>query len=350
MGKKEAIVMKRGFRTTVLRRGMAVSCVLLILLLLQGFASLAAPPKAFPKRIMLPNGFQPEGIATGRGTDFFVGSLGRLADDGMTTIGGAIYKGDLRTGQGQILVPSEAGRMALGLAVDPRTNYLFVAGGPFGNATVYDAATGATVAEYQLTTAPFLTTLVNDVIVTRQAAYFTDSFRPFLYRVQLGPGGALPDPVVVQEIPLGGDFVHVPFEINANGIDATPNGKRLVVINYYLGTLYRVSPATGVAAQIDLGGDTLSYGDGILLDGKTLYVMQNEFNHIAVVDLAPDLLSGSVVRQITDPDFKIPTTIAEFGSHLYAVNARFDVAPPPLPGNPPADPNLEYDVIKVPKR
>jgi sugar lactone lactonase YvrE len=323
----------------------------LILLLLQGFASLAAPPKAFPKRIMLPNGFQPEGIATGRGTDFYVGSLGRLADDGVTTIGGAIYKGDLRTGQGQVLVPSEAGRMAIGLAVDRRTNYLFVAGGPFGNATVYDAATGATVAEYQLTTAPFLTNLINDVIVTRQAAYFTDSFRPFLYRVPLGPGGALLDPAMVQEIPLGGDFDHVPGQINANGIDATPNGKWLVVVNYHLGTLYRVEPDTGMAVQIDIGGDTLPYGDGILLDGKTLYVMQNEFNHIAVVDLAPDLLSGTVVRYITDPDyFKVPTTIAEFGSNLYAVNSRFDVAPPPLPGNPPADPNLEYDVIKVPKR
>jgi hypothetical protein len=228
--------------------------------------------------------------------------------------------------------------------------YTFVAGGPFGNATVYDSATGATLAEYQLTTAPFLTTLVNDVIVTRQAAYFTDSFQPFLYRVPLGPAGALPDPGVVQEIALGGDFDHAPGQINANGIDATPNGKWLVVVNYSLGTLYRVEPDTGTAVQIDLGGDTLPYGDGILLDGKTLYVLQNEFNHIAVVDLEPDLLSGTVVRQITDADyFKIPTTIAEFGNDLYAVNARFDVAAPPLPGNPQADPNLEYDVIRVSK-
>jgi sugar lactone lactonase YvrE len=279
-----------------------------------------------------------------------VGSLGRLAADGVTTIGGAIYKGDLRTGEGQILVPPSAGRIAIGLAVDTRSNYLFVAGGPFGNAFVYDAATGAALAEYQLTTAPFLTTLVNDVIVTREAAYFTDSFRPALYRVPLGPAGALPDPGVVQEIPLGGEFVHVPGLINANGIDATPDGKWLVVINLDLGTLYRVDPGTGHATLIDLGGATVPGGDGLVLDGKTLYVMQNLSNQIAVVDLAPDLLSGTVVRQITDPDFfKVPTTIAGFGSDLYAVNARFDVAPPPLPGNPPADPNLEYDVIKVPK-
>jgi hypothetical protein len=323
----------------------------LILLLLQGVSTFAAPSETFPKQILLPNGFQPEGIATGRGTDFYVGSLGRLAADGLTVVGGAIYKGDLRTGEGQILVPSSAGQMAIGLAVDTRTNYLFVAGGPFGSARVYDAATGATVAEYQLTTQPFLTNLVNDVIVTRQAAYFTDSFRPVLYRVPLGPGGALLDSAVPQEIPLGGEFDHVFGQFNANGIDATPNGKWLVVVNSFLGTLYRVDPGTGLAMLIDLGGDTVPAGDGILLDGKRLYVMQNTLNQIAVVELAPDLLSGTLVRVITDPDFfKIPTTIAGFGSDLYAVNARFDVAAPPLPGSQPADPNLEYDVIKVPKR
>ena len=146
--------MKRGIRTTSLRRAIVAASVLLVLLLLQGFSALAAPPETFPKRILLPNGFQPEGIATGRGTDFYVGSLGRLDEDGVTTIGGAIFKGDLRTGQGQVIVPSEAGKMAIGLDVDLRTNYLYVAGGLFGNAFVYDAATGAAIVEVQLTTAP----------------------------------------------------------------------------------------------------------------------------------------------------------------------------------------------------
>jgi hypothetical protein len=342
--------MKRGIYMARLGQVAAVCAVFLVLLLLRSFSALAAQPETFPKRILLPNGFQPEGIATGRGTDFFVGSLGRLADDGVTPVGGAIYKGDLRTGEGQVVVPSEAGKMALGLDMDIRSNYLFVAGGPFGNAFVYDAATGDPITEIELTIQPFFGTLVNDVIVTRQAAYFSDSFHPLVYRVPLGPGGAVPDPVVVHELPLGGDFVHVAGEINANGIVASPNGKFLIVINYFLGTLYRVELETGAVVQIDLGGDTMPFGDGLLLDGKMLYVMQNETNEIAVIELAPGLLTGMLVRHITDPDyFKVPTTIAEFGSDLYAVNARFDVAPPPIPGNPPADPNLEYDVIKVPK-
>ena len=50
------------------------------------------------------------------------------------------------------------------------------------------------------------------------AAFFSDSFQPVLYRVPLGPAGTVPDPIVVDEIPLGGDFVHVAGEINANEV------------------------------------------------------------------------------------------------------------------------------------
>jgi len=323
--------------------------VVVALGLLAGPAA-AAPAGTFPKIIPLPNGFQPEGIAVGRGTEFFVGSLGRLGEDGVTLTGGAIYRGDLRTGQGAILVPAQEGRTAVGLTVDRRTNYLFVAGGPFGTGYVYDAKTGVLVADYQLTTTPFLQTLVNDVVVTRDAAYFTDSFRPFLYRVPLGPGGTLPDQSAVEEIPLGGDFVFLPGAFNANGIAATPNGKWLVLVHSNLGALYRVDPATGEATQIDLGAAAVPSGDGLLLDGRTLYVVQNFFNQIAVVQLDPQLSTGTVERIITDPNFRVPTTIGEFGAALYAVNARFDVAPPPFPGNPPADPSLEFEVVRVPKR
>ena len=91
-------------------------------------------------------------------------------------------------------------------------------------------------------------------------------------------------------------------------------------------------------------------GDGLVLDGKTLYVVQNFLNQIGVVDLNPALTSGTVLEPITDPSFRIPTTAAEFGSHLYAVNARFDVAAPPFPGSPPADPSLKYEMVRVSKR
>lgn len=314
------------------RTGKAV----LILLIFSIPGLLAAGPMSFPEIIPLPDGFGPEGIAVGRGSQFFVGSIWT----------GAIYKGSLRSGAGQILVPPRPGeRFAVGLSHDQRSDFLFVAGGFTGQGYVYDARTGADAGLFQLTTEPV--NLVNDVVVTRQAAYFTDSFRPALYRLPLGPGGELPDPGAVEDLPLSGDFVHLPGETNANGIDATPDGKWLLVINYATGLLYRVDPLTGYAMAVDLGGMSLAFGDGILLDGgRTLYVVQNLFNQIAVVELGTELLTGTIVDTLVSPDFRIPTTAAEFGHRLYAVNARFDVAPPT--GPPPA--NLEFEVVAVEKK
>jgi len=301
-----------------------------------------------PEELPLPNGFQPEGIVVGQGADFFVGSLGRITEDGGSE-GGAIYRGNLQTGQGSVIVPAQEGRSALGLEFDPRTNYLFVAGGPFGSAQVYDGASGEAVADYQLVDLPFMSSVVNDVVVTEGAAYFTDSFQPFLYRLPLGADGALPDASEVEGIPLGGEFEHVPGGFNANGIVATADGSNLLVVNTETGSLYRVDPASGDATQIDLGGEALPSGDGLVLDGNTLYVVQNTLNKITVVELEADLSAGTVVDTIVSPLFRIPTSADQYGNALYAVNARFDVAPPPFPGSPPADPELAYEVVRVSK-
>jgi sugar lactone lactonase YvrE len=214
-----------------------------------------------------------------------------------------------------------------------------VAGNGTGKAYVYDAKTGNDAAVYQLT-APG--SFVNDVVVTRAAAYFTDSARSFLYRVPLGPRGRLPEQRAVQEVPLGDDFEFMENEFNANGIDASPDGEYLIVVNSTTGKLYRVDPETGDATEIDLGDDTVTNGDGILLDGKTLYVVKNFDNEIAVVELDPGATKGEIVDPITDPDFDVPTTVAEFGNALYAVNARFTLSD---------EQRLvaEYDVVRVSK-
>jgi sugar lactone lactonase YvrE len=303
----------------------------LALMLVTSGAALAA---SFPDVISLPNGFQPEGIVSGAGTDFYVGSLAN----------GAIYKGDLRTGEGAVWVQGAPGRVAVGLAYDERSGYLFVAGGPTGTGSVYDTRTGALVASYQFI-APD-SGFVNDVIVTGQAAYFTDSRNAQLYVVPLGSGGAVSQASGFEVLALGGDWDQIPDAFNANGIEATPNGKALIVINSTLGAIFRVDPNTGVADLIELvnttgSGDTsLSAGDGLLLDGKTLYVVRNRLNLIAVVQLANDLGSGEIVGGITDGDFRVPTTLTEHGNRLYAVNARF--------GTPPG-PDVEYEVVQVRK-
>jgi sugar lactone lactonase YvrE len=283
-------------------------------LLAVAVAVLAAPAAlakgSFPDVIPLPNGWQPEGIAIGNGNTFYVGSIPT----------GAIYRGDLRTGQGAPFIAGATGRAATGLEFD--RNRLFVSGASTGKAFVYDTKTGALLREYQLATGTGAT-FVNDVVVTDKAAYFTDSNRPVIYRVALS-GKTLGD---AQAIPLTGDYQHV-AGFNLNGIDATPNGKTLIAVQTATGKLFTIDPATGATKAIDLGGATVVNGDGILLQGSTLYVVQNQNNKITVIKLAPDLSHGTVVRTITDSDFSVPTTIDRHGDRLYAVNARFGTPNP----------------------
>src|SRR6185503_1101143 len=160
---------------------------------------------------------------------------------------------------------------------------------------------------------------------------FTNSFQPILYKVPLESIAESPTMPEVIKIPLSGDYQFTPGAFNANGIAATPNGKTLIIVNSAEGALYRVDPNTGVATRIDLdlGTGAVPNGDGILLQGKILYVVQNFLNQIAVVELNSDLSSGEIVTTITSPLFRIPTTVARFGSTLCVVNSRFDTPPTP---------------------
>lgn len=272
-------------------------CLSLVLLVSAAAATpAAAMPKSWPTRIDLPNGFAPEGIAIGRGTTFYVGSIPT----------GALYKGDLRTGEGGVLRPGGDGTPSIGLAVDQHER-VFIAGGDTGRARVVDGRTGELLATFQFTTAR---TFINDVVVAGDSAWFTDSVNPVLYRVPLDLSG-------FEVVPLSGDLVYQQG-FNVNGIDASPNGKTLVLVQSNTGNLF-TSDLSGVTQRIDLGGQTVTQGDGILLAGKTLYVLQNRSNLVAVVDL----LEGEVVDRFTNPGFSVPTTLDRFGNTLYAVNARF---------------------------
>jgi hypothetical protein len=297
--------------------------ILLLTAFLAVLTSSAALAKAsFPDVIALPNGWQPEGIAIGKGTTFYVGSIPT----------GAVYRGDLRTGKGATLVAGAAGRAAIGVAHD--RGRLFVAGGSTGKGFVYDARSGALVRELQLVTDGGAT-FVNDVVVTKRAAYFTDSNRAVLYRVGLSKNGV--PAAAAHAVPLTGDFQLV-AGFNLNGIDATPDGKTLVVVQSATGKLFTVAAATGATKGIGLGGATVPNGDGLLLQGRTLYVVQNQMNRIAVVSLAKGYASGTIARTITDSDFDVPTTIDRHGNRLYAVNARFGTAP---------SPSTAYSVVQV---
>ena len=297
----------------MIRKLMAITVVMLAVA-----SGVAAATSAYPSTIALPRGFQPEGISI-RANTFYVGSIPT----------GSIYRGNLRTGTGSVFI-QRTGRAAIGVEIDNR-NRLFVAGGPTGKAFVYNARSGADIATYEL--APGF---INDVVVTRTGAYFTNSSRAELYRIPIGNGGRLS--TTVQTIALQPPYAQG-TGFNVNGIDATPNGRWLVIVQSNTGKLFRVNPATGATVEIALGGESVPNGDGILLDGRRLYVVQNQLNRIAVINVNSSLTSGRVVTRITDARFAVPTTIDDLGRRLYAVNARF--------GSPPA--TTDYQVVQVRK-
>lgn len=298
----------------VRRLGITLALPALILGLVTTPAS-ARTAKSFPTRIELPNAFLPEGIAIRNGIAYF----GSRAD-------GDIYAANLRTGKGMV-ISQGPGTPSVGLKVDNRAR-LWVSGGPAGNARVVDSRSGDILMTYTFATAP---TFVNDVILGFGAAWFTDSQKPVLYQVPFGKHGTLAPQSAVRTIPLTGDYVHQPG-FNLNGIALTPDRRALLVVQSSTGFLFKVNPRTGVTKRVDLGGALMTNGDGLLVLGRTLYVVQNQLNRVAVVKLNSRGTEGTLVRTITSPDFDIPTTVAAFGKRLYLPNARFNT--PPTPDTP----------------
>jgi hypothetical protein len=211
-------------------------------------------------------------------------------------------------------VPPHPGRNHTGLKVDTRFDRLFVAGGASKGIYVYDSKTGADLETFMLPDAGF----VNDVVLTHDAAYFTDSLVAQLYRVGIGRDGDLTPP---QRIEYSGELR---FEtgFNVNGIDTLEDGRHLVVVQSNLGKLFRVNARTGLTREIVLDQEVTN-GDGILRQGRTLYVVRNQLNQVAAVKLDGRARSGEVRRVLTDPRLDVPTTIAPFKDFIYAVNARF---------------------------
>ncbi|WP_067480028.1 SMP-30/gluconolactonase/LRE family protein [Actinomadura hibisca] len=294
-----------------MRRSIAVLATgtLVVTLATPAGAASARRDGAFPTSFALPDGFRPEGIAIGPGPVAYFGSL---AD-------GSIYRTDLRTGRGKI-VSRGPGTPAAGLKTDAHGR-LFVAGGTGGDARVVDTRTGAVLASYRLATG---TTYVNDVVLTLGAAWFTDSYKRVLYKVPLRNGRL---PAAAETIPITGDLAYRDG-FNANGITATPDGKGLLIVQSNTGRLFRAD-TTGRTRRVDLRGESLTEGDGMLLEGRTLYAVQNRRNVVTVLRLDRAATTARVVRRVTDRRFDVPTTLAAFGGRLYLPNARFDTPPTP---------------------
>jgi len=304
--------------TRIFRRAFtAVTSFLLVAVV----AALAVPAAAAPAEvIVLPGATSAEGIANGGGTTFYAGDL----------FAGDIFRGDIQRGTAQLFIDAPTGRMAVGMAADLEHDLLFVAGGFTGQGYVYDTRTGATVGDpYQFGTPGTAmvpsTAMINDVALTKDGAWFTDSFQPLLYFVPVSQTGALGSFLTLE---LTGPAAEISGQFNLNGIQATPNGKTLIVAHSTNGALYTVDPVTGASATI--AGVSVPNVDGIVLLGRHLWAVQGgNSNQVTRVQLSAHLTSGVIEEVITSDLFQTPATAARVGSRLAVVNAKFDTGFPP---------------------
>ena len=272
--------------------------------------------------IVLPGATSAEGITVGHGATFYAGDL----------FGGDVFRGDLQRGTAELFIDAAVGRMALGLSYDDATDLLFVAGGFTGQGYVYDAQTGSTVATYQFAD-PSAGPVINDVTITKDGAWFTNSTAPVLYFVPV-TGGV---PGAFRTLAVTGPAAGLTGDFNLNGIAATANGATLVVAHSANAALYTVDPGTGASALVD--GVSVPNVDGIVLQSRRVWAVQNFSNQISAIRLSSDLSSGQLEKVITSSEFQIPTTAALHGDSLAVVNAKFDTGIPPT-----AD---QYEVVIV---
>jgi hypothetical protein len=325
---------------SITRSTIATAAAALLAATLGTAPALAAPaPVAAPAvtsaahgrldQVVLPNGFRPEGIAS-IGRTFFSGSV---AD-------GRIWRGDLVTGRGRVLVPAVAGRSLRGMQVDRRTDLLWVVGseGATGVVLAVDTRTGAVVRRVDVPGAGFL----NDLVVTRRTVWVTDSNVDRLAAVPLdrhGRASAAP----VRFLPLTGHWPATPAgQLGANGIRVLPGGS-LVLNNTTAGGLYTVDPCTGRVRRIPVTGTpAIRSGDGLELVGNRLYVVRGTGgSDVTVVKLRPTRHGwrGRVTGVLTDSRLDVPSTATAALGRLWAVNARF--------ANPSPD-TAAYSAVALP--
>lgn len=272
-----------------------------------------------PATLPLPAGLQPEGITSGPGTRFYVGSL---AD-------GRIVTGDVRRSGTRVLLPGAPGRSIRGFAHDSRSGLLWAVGsvGTAAHVWAVSARTGAVVRDVVVPGGGFL----NDVVVTRRAAWVTDSSVDRLTRIALDRRGR-PAAAGPTFLPLRGGWpATAPGAFGANGIRSLGQD-RLLLDNTAVGGLWSVSTRTGTARRIPVvGGPDLVSGDGIEQRGRTVWVVRGQ-DAASVTQLRLHRTSSGwvarYVARLTAPTLDVPSTATLVGRSLYVVNARFGVASP----------------------
>jgi hypothetical protein len=279
-----------------------------------GLLAPQATARPADRAIVLPGATGTEGVARLNGQTFFAGDL----------LTGDVYRGRIDKGTAAKFIDAPDGRFATGMKADHSARLLFVAGGPTGAGYVYDTRTGATVSSYQFQTPP-TPTFINDVALSKDGAWFTDSSQAVLYFVPVVDGVPAR---TFRTLTLSGPAADLSGTFNNNGIQAVMGGDMLIVAHSGNGVLNLVDVATGASTTI--AGVSVPNVDGILMKGShELFAAQNADNLLSVWKLSSDFLSGTRKKVITSPLFEFPTTIARFGSRLAVANAKFDTGFPP---------------------
>ena len=249
---------------------------------------------------------------------------------------GAVYAGSARDGAvyratstsapfEPFLPPGGDGRTeATGVKVGPGRR-LFVAGRRTGHVFAYDLASGRLIARR---TAPGTgRTLVNDLTFTGGAGYVTDSYRPLVYRLPVdGETGEIGE--LEPWLDLRGTLVPSGSGFGLNGISASDDGRHLLSVHFDTGRLFRIDVRTREVREVDLGGDLLRTGDGLLLEGRTLLAVREQPGDVVPVRLSPDLLSGELGQPFGgDAGLRLPTTLAHLDGTVLVVESQLDREP-----------------------
>ena len=203
------------------------------------------------------------------------------------------------------------GRMvALGMKVDPQGR-LWIAGGAQGTVSVL-SPDGVTLEVFETPKSP--RPYINDLALAPDGSvYVSDSSRPVIYRVK------------DMKLSAWLDLARTPIKygpgVNLNGLAVTPDGRYLLAVQLNTGELWRIDLNTKAVQRV-MGG--LVNGDGLLLDGRSLYVARNKDQVVSKVSLSADYASGQLVREEPLAGLRFPATLTMIGGDLVVTQAQLD--------------------------
>jgi hypothetical protein len=315
-----------------------MSCVSSIKVLAAGLTVLAVAPLAAggARQIRLhtlPGATAfPESIgADPRIGAFFTGSL----------IDGTVYRGTSEREEASVFLPagSDGRTNVAGVKVD-RDGRIWLADAFNGRVLVYSQS-GQLLHAFQLA-GPGSPT-VNDIALSDDVAYVTDSARPFLYRIPLDaadqPGTTTIEPWLDVSDTVTYATGEGPFGVNLNGIVVSPDEETLLVVQTNTGVLFRVDVQSGRITKVMVDGTSLMFGDGMLRVGNDLYVARNAVNEVVRLRLRDAWRSARAEETLTTPDFAFPTALAALQGRLLITNSQLNAG---------ASPKLPFTVVDLP--